>query len=108
MIEEIESKDEFEDVVASGTPGLVDFSTEWCAPCKLQERVLRDNEERLKGLFPGLRLYHLDCDKVSRVADKLGIRSIPTLILYDGEEHSMGSGLKSIERIIAFLKRVLG
>jgi len=64
-------------------PVLVDFWAEWCAPCRMVAPVLDqladENGERLK-------IVKLNVDENPQIAAKLGVRGIPTLMLFkDGE-----------------------
>lgn len=78
------------EVVASGVPVLVDFSADWCAPCKALEAVLDD----LSGEYDGrLRIVRLDIDRHPQIASTFGVRSLPTVMLFrDGGPVSMRVG----------------
>ena len=77
--------DNFEQTVLhSEQPVLVDFSAEWCGPCRALaptlESVANDWAERA-------RVVKLNVDESPVVTEHYGIRAIPTLILFkDGEE----------------------
>ncbi len=69
--------------VIGGTdlPVVVDCWAEWCGPCRQFAPVF---EEAAKALEPRIRLAKLDTDASPETAARLGIRSIPTLILFKG------------------------
>jgi thioredoxin 1 len=71
------------EVIQSETPVIVDFWAEWCGPCHAVAPVLdRIVEER-----PGeIKLVKVNIDEERELAEKYGIASIPTMILFkDGE-----------------------
>lgn len=76
---------EFDDVVASSaTPVLVDFWATWCGPC----RALGPTIEAISDEYAGtLAVYKCDVDANADLAERFGIVSIPTLILFkDGQK----------------------
>lgn len=69
----------FNDIIKSETPTLVDFHATWCGPCKTMSPIL----EQLKASKgQSLRILKIDVDKNPTIAAQLGIRGVPTLILY--------------------------
>ena len=64
------------EVIASSMPVLVDFSADWCAPCKALEPVLGDLSCEYDGR---LRIVRLDIDRNPRIASNYGVRSLPTI-----------------------------
>jgi thioredoxin 1 len=76
--------DTFEqEVIKSETPVIVDFWAEWCGPCHAVSPVLEKIAEERAG---ELKLVKVNIDEERELAEKYGIASIPTMILFkDGE-----------------------
>jgi thioredoxin 1 len=70
-------------VLKSDKPVLVDFWAEWCAPCRAIAPVLESLSEDYAGRAT---IAKLDIDANQQVAMKYGIRSIPTVMLFDKGE----------------------
>jgi len=71
------------DVLNSDIPVLVDFWAPWCAPCRMVGPVV----EELAGEYDGkLRVAKVNTDENPNRANALGIRGIPTLIVFKGGE----------------------
>lgn len=69
------------DVINSDIPVLVDFWAEWCGPCKAIAPTLDALAEEYAGK---LKICKVDTTANQEQAAKLGIRSIPTLMIYKG------------------------
>ncbi len=78
-------------VISSATvPVLIDFYADWCGPCKVMAPVLDDFARDHTGT---LLVGKVDTDAAQVVASALGIRGIPTLILFrDGTEVARQTG----------------
>ncbi|MDC1516194.1 thioredoxin [Cyclobacteriaceae bacterium] len=71
----------FEEIINSDKPVLVDFWAEWCGPCKMIGPLV----EELANEFEGKAIIgKVDVDTNPEVSAKFGIRSIPTLLVFKG------------------------
>ena len=64
-------------------PVLVDFSANWCAPCKIQGPIV---EEIAEELGDGAVVGEVNLEVDRQIADQYGIMSIPTLMIFKGGE----------------------
>lgn len=82
----------FENEVAQSTGKvLVDFWAPWCGPCRMQTPIL----ERLAAAGVNAKILKLNTDENPGVAQKFGIVSIPTLILFEnGKEKERYVGVQ--------------
>jgi thioredoxin 1 len=66
------------DVLESSIPVLIQFTAEWCGPCKMIGPIL---EELSQELDDKIKIVKVDVDKNTEIAVKYSIRSIPTLLI---------------------------
>ena len=71
-----------EEVLKSEQPVLVDFWAVWCGPCKMLSPVVDQIAEETQGVKVG----KLNIDDEMDIAEKYGIMSIPTLMLFKNGE----------------------
>jgi thioredoxin 1 len=87
------------EVLSSDTPVLVDFWAEWCQPCHMVAPVLDKIVEERPGQ---LKLVKINIDEQPALAQRYGIASIPTMVLFkDGEPAAAALGAQpksSLER----------
>jgi thioredoxin 1 len=74
---------ELQEKINNGDKIIVDFHGLWCGPCKMMmpvfERVAQNNDT-------DVQMYTMDIDKNREFVSSLGIRSIPTIKIFDGGE----------------------
>ena len=75
------SSDEYKTLVSVGNV-LVDFSAEWCAPC----RKMKPSLEELSKENPSLKIITIDVDQNPNIAAELGVDALPTLKYYSNGE----------------------
>ena len=89
------------DVLNSDKPALVDFWAEWCGPCKMIAPIL---EEAASEYVDKMSVVKLNVDESPNIAQKFGIRSIPTLMLFkDGAVQAQKLGAMSKSQLMEFL-----
>lgn len=69
----------FNELIQGEQPVLVDFSAEWCGPCKMMAPILREVAPRLEGK---IRIIKVDIDQAPSAAARFNVRSVPTLMLF--------------------------
>lgn len=69
----------FSDLINGEQAVLVDFSAEWCGPCKTMAPILKDVKKDLENQ---VKIIKVDVDKNPQAAQKFQVRGVPTLILF--------------------------
>ena len=94
------TKDNFDSVTSSGLV-LVDFWATWCGPCRMQAPVLDQIDAELGS---SVKVCKLDVDDHPDIAQRFGVFSIPTLIVFrDGQMIRKEVGLHSFEQLLSML-----
>ncbi len=89
------------DVVENDKPVLLDFWAEWCGPCKMIAPLL---DEIAESHAAKLAVVKVNVDENPNTAQKFGIRSIPTLILFkDGAVQAQKMGAMPKSQLEEFL-----
>jgi len=70
---------DFNEIINSEKPTLVDFYATWCGPCKMMSPIM---EETKTEIGDNANILKVDVDKNREVAVKYGIRGVPTMIIF--------------------------
>lgn len=89
------------EVLKADLPVLVDFTATWCGPC----RALAPIVEKIADDFVGkAKVGKLDIDDSRQIAQKFGIRSVPTVMIFrGGQKVGQQVGLTSREKLLSLL-----
>ena len=89
--------DNFDTEIASGVTA-VDFWAPWCGPCKMQGPILDKVGEQVGDK---VKIAKCNIDDAPKVASKLGIRSIPTIVIFqNGQEKERLVGLQTEQTLL--------
>lgn len=78
---ETSEKRSFAELIRGNKPVLVDFSAEWCGPCKMMPPILKEVKDKMGE---SVTILKMDIDRNPAVASAYGIQSVPTLIVFRG------------------------
>lgn len=99
---EIIKQDVFsEKVLNAAGPVLVDFYADWCGPCKMMSPVI----DEIAAERADVKVGKLNIDEEMEVAQKYGVMSIPTFIVFkNGEAVQKDMGAKPKAAVLEMLK----
>lgn len=78
---EVESMEQFNQLMATPQPKVLDFSATWCGPCKRMFPILKAAVVK----FPNVLFMKVDIDKLPELAQTYSIRGVPTFLFIDGK-----------------------
>ena len=87
-----------QEVLQADTPVLVEFTAEWCAPCRQLKPILVELQQEWAGR---IRIVEFDVDQDPKFALKYRIFGVPTLLLFvDGKVRERVTGLRPKSQLV--------
>ena len=88
----------FDTIINSEKPVLIDFFATWCGPCKTLEPILKQVKD---SMGERISIIKIDVDKNQQIASKYQVRGVPTMILFqNGKQLWRQSSVLSKEDVI--------
>ncbi|MFP2997301.1 thioredoxin [Spongiivirga sp. MCCC 1A20706] len=96
-------KGNFDSLVNSPKPVLVDFYADWCGPCKALAPILKEVKATLGDT---IKIIKIDVDKHQPLANKFQVRGVPTLLLFkNGKQLWRQSGVLPKDHILQIVEQ---
>ncbi len=93
----------FNDIINSGKAVLIDFSAEWCQPCRMMPPILKQVKN---ALGDQIRILTVDVDKNPAIARKWMIQNVPTLMIFkNGQMKWRQAGVVPAPQLIEIVRQ---
>ena len=94
------TKENFDEIIKSEKPVLIDFYADWCGPCRMVAPIIHEIAEENDNVV----VAKINVDNDPELAERFGVMSIPTLVVMkNGEEVSRATGARAKPQILAML-----
>lgn len=95
--------EKFNQIIQGATPVLVDFSAEWCGPCKMMAPILKQLKDQLGDR---IRILKIDVDRNQELAMRYQVRNVPTLMIFqNGQKKWNGSGVIQADQLASVIQQ---
>ena len=92
----------FTEIIQGDKAVLIDFSAEWCQPCKMMPPILKDVK---KQMGDKIRILKIDVDRNPAIAQKHQIQSVPTMMVFkNGQVVFRQSGVMQAGQIVQMMR----
>lgn len=95
----------FNEIINADQPVLIDFSAEWCQPCKMMPPILKQVKQQFGDK---IRILKVDVDRNTAIAQKWMIQNVPTLMIFKkGEMKFRQAGVIPAPQLSDIVKKFL-
>ena len=93
----------FNELIKSGV-SIVDFSADWCMPCKIMSPIV----DEVAGKIKNAKFGKVDVDRETELAQRFGVMSVPTLLFFKNKEQvDMTVGVIPKEDLVKRIEKIL-
>ena len=93
----------FNTIINSEVPVLIDFHADWCGPCKMLAPILKEVKAELQDQ---IKIIKIDVDKNQNLAAQYQVRGVPTMMLFkNGQSVWRQSGVLQKDNIISIINQ---
>ncbi|KAF5385046.1 hypothetical protein D9615_001004 [Tricholomella constricta] len=105
---EITSLKQFQEIINSDTPSVIDFWATWCGPCRVISPIFEKFSDQAE--YDGVKFYKVDVDAQEQISQEVGVRAMPTFILFKSGnkvKDLVGANPPGLQTLLGFGKTLL-